>query len=157
MEEYLKQFENYKLCYVDSSEYTGEPMMLYFTEQELDKQWGDDWDDVPYEHNAGTPYTNDYSQPEQGVKDGVGIYPKIGIMRVYITTDFDVSTPRTGTLNSPYCVRDINKGVVPWISIKRDNKKSVFIKAGTTLKEFLKIYEKEMSKQLIFVQYQKDE
>ena len=30
--------------------------MAYFTPVSLDEQWGDDWDDAPYEHNAGIPY-----------------------------------------------------------------------------------------------------
>ena len=28
---------------------------MYFT-SDLENQWGDDWDDSPYEHNAGPPY-----------------------------------------------------------------------------------------------------
>jgi hypothetical protein len=30
------------LCYIDDD-------YAYFTEQSLDKQWGDDWNDAPYE------------------------------------------------------------------------------------------------------------
>ena len=37
-----------KLCYLESS-------VMYFT-SDIDNQWGDDWDDIPYEHNAGKPY-----------------------------------------------------------------------------------------------------
>ena len=39
----------YKLCYVSNG-------VLYFTNKELSEQWGDDWNDHPYEHNAGEPY-----------------------------------------------------------------------------------------------------
>jgi len=42
--------EVYRLCYVDLP-------WVYFTTQDLDKQWGDDWDDAPYEHNAEEPYS----------------------------------------------------------------------------------------------------
>lgn len=28
---------------------------MYFT-SDIENQWGDDWDDRPYEHNAGKPY-----------------------------------------------------------------------------------------------------
>ena len=28
---------------------------MYFT-SDMAAQWGDDWDDRPYEHNAGKPY-----------------------------------------------------------------------------------------------------
>jgi hypothetical protein len=37
------------LCYVDLP-------WMYFTTQNLESQWGDDWNDAPYEHNAGEPY-----------------------------------------------------------------------------------------------------
>lgn len=30
---------------------------MYFTTQEIERQWGDDWDDAPWQHNAGNPYT----------------------------------------------------------------------------------------------------
>src|SRR5687767_4237066 len=38
-----------KICYADGR-------WAHFTTQELSQQWGDDWDDAPYEHNAGWPY-----------------------------------------------------------------------------------------------------
>lgn len=41
------------LCYVDGLE--GLPSLAYFTTQGLEDQWGDDWDDAPYEFNAGPP------------------------------------------------------------------------------------------------------
>ena len=37
-----------KLCYLENN-------IMYFT-SDIENQWGDDWDDRPYEHNAGTPY-----------------------------------------------------------------------------------------------------
>lgn len=44
--------EIYRLCYVDGP-------CAYFTTRDLDKQWGDDWNDAPYWCNAGPP--SDYS------------------------------------------------------------------------------------------------
>ena len=41
-------YDEYKLCYVDRNK-------AWFTNN-FEKQWGDDWDDAPYEHNAGLPY-----------------------------------------------------------------------------------------------------
>lgn len=135
----MEKFLNYKLCFVDSdSEYAGDDLTLYFTElDDVTKQWGDDWDDAPYEHNAGTPYENDYSQPEQGVKNGRGIYPKIGIYKIIVTGGYNILTPRSKQLNSPYTVEDINKGVVPWLTIMNKKDKSIYVKAGATLKETL--------------------
>ena len=41
-------YDEYKLCYVDGNK-------AWFTNN-FEKQWGDDWNDRPYEHNAGLPY-----------------------------------------------------------------------------------------------------
>lgn len=131
-----------KLCYVDSSEYENEPMTLYFTEKDVNAQWGDDWGDTPYEHNAGSPYEYDYSQPEMGVKDGVGIYPKILIYKIKLVVSQyfpKLYTPRTNLLNSPYSVEDINKKIVPWITIEHKDGSKIFIHAGMTVKEFLNL------------------
>ena len=43
---YMKEF---RLCYVNGP-------FAYFTTKEVSEQWGDDWNDAPYEHNAGKPY-----------------------------------------------------------------------------------------------------
>lgn len=43
------KFDNYVLCFVKGNR-------AYFTRKDLDEQWGDDWDDRPYEYNAGEPY-----------------------------------------------------------------------------------------------------
>lgn len=46
-----------RLCYVDGT-------VAYFTTLPLEKQCGDDWNDVPYECNAGTPYRHrDEAEP----------------------------------------------------------------------------------------------
>lgn len=141
----LEKYYNYKLCYVDSSEYMGEPMTLYFTElDDVTKQWGDDWDDKPYEHNAGTPYTEDYNKEEMYVKDGKGYYPPIDIYKIVVDADYNIITPRTNQLNSPYCVKDINECVVPWLTITDKDDNSVFIKAGTKLKDVIDILTKSL-------------
>ena len=139
---------NLKLCFIDQADEYSEQLELYFTEQDLDKQWGDDWDDAPYEHNAGTPYIEDYSEPEQGVENGRGIYPKVNIYKVIMepkSWKIHFITPRTGTLNSSYSVKDINEGVVPWLVIKDDDKIVAKIMAGTTYDKFLDIVEKTES------------
>ncbi len=76
-----------KLCYLENS-------IMYFT-SDIDNQWGDDWDDRPYEHNAGPPY-----------EDGRMI-KKIKFKGHFIE-------PCSFCLNSQYSVQDINSGVVPW-------------------------------------------
>ena len=140
----MEEFLDFKLCYVDdNSEYPGGDLTLYFTElDDVTKQWGDDWDDAPYEHNAGTPYEHDYNQPEQGVENGRGIYPRIKIYTIMVTGGHNIMTPRSKQLNSPYTVEDINKGVVPWLTIMNKKDKAVYVKAGTTLRDTLKALSK---------------
>lgn len=116
-----------KLCFIDD-----EKDCAYFTEKEVTEQWGDDWDDAPYEHNAGTPYEYDYSQPEQ---------PKITIKKLYFELPDYYRVPRSGYLNSPYSVEEINKGVIAWLWT--DNFK---IFAGTTMEEFIKIIQENGGK-----------
>lgn len=36
----------------------GNVIRLYFGEDDDNDYWGDDWDDAPYEHNAGKVYSN---------------------------------------------------------------------------------------------------
>ena len=38
-----------RLCFVDRP-------WAWFTTNDLEEQWGDDWDDAPWQHNAGRPY-----------------------------------------------------------------------------------------------------
>lgn len=135
--------ERYRLCYVDDFDNDWEPRILelYFTSLPLDKQWGDDWDDAPYEHNAGTPYTEDYSQPEIKVENGCGVYPKIKMKKLFLEKENykqDLLTPRTRCTNSPYSVKDINFGAAPWITIKEEGKNPVFIRAGMEYNQVIK-------------------
>ena len=62
-----------------------------------DTYGGDDWDDTPYEHNAGTVY--DYYM--KGYKDVVFNFTDI------------LMEPCDGQLNSNYCKDDFIKRVVP--------------------------------------------
>jgi hypothetical protein len=71
------------------SEPTQEPVLCYvekcwafFTRAPLSAQWGDDWDDAPYEHNAGWPY-------EEYTSNGTRLDSRI----VKIAFDSDLQTP----------------------------------------------------------------
>ena len=98
---------------------------LYFT-NDIDKQWGDDWDDVPYEHNAEIPYDFD-----------TDIY--ISPITIPKLDNVQVRFPNTGFVNSPYSVDMINAKAVPWIWIgvmnERKIQKSIAIMGGDTYKE----------------------
>lgn len=125
--------EEYKLCYIEGNK-------AWFTNN-FENQDGDDWDDAPYEYNAGEPYDSwgelikDSKKPiEREWKDH-----EIKHKHLY----FEMSQAYTLPLdlrfldddpNSPYSVEDINKRVVPWIHTKTFN-----IYAGTTYEEFIDV------------------
>lgn len=80
--------------------------------------WGDDWDDSPYEHNAGPPC--EWST------------------RV-VFLDAELDAPCTGQFNSRYSVEQINARMVPWLrsSYKNDDGEYVVVHAGATVDEFI--------------------
>jgi hypothetical protein len=106
------------LCYVDGG-------VLYFTTQPLSEQWGDDWDDVPYEHNAGRPYTP-FNEPD-------GKHWEI----VALPWSGDFELPNEETLNSPYSVQHLNARAHPWLQSHRwgPNPFAVKIWAGWTIRQ----------------------
>lgn len=117
------------LCYV-----SGE--WAYFTTLPLPEQWGDDWNDRPYEHNAGSPYEwrEDYRNPGSGV-DYEG-RPPWKITEIAYQGNF--REPREGHFNSPYSVQDINAGAVPWLVYPywQNEPERARIMAGTPFSEF---------------------
>lgn len=107
------------LCYVDDN-------FAYFTTQKLEHQCGDDWDDVPYEHNAEPPY-EDWENAIDGKE------PRWTITKVAFESD--LSEAKGYMINSKWSVESINRKNTPWL--KDDYKNSgVVIWAGTTLSEF---------------------
>lgn len=122
------------LCYVSG-------WQAYFTTRELSEQWGDDWNDAPYEHNAGTPYgpSKSFSRLVDGVWSSGTQYdgdrPGWTITRVVFDGQ-GWQTPSEGHINSPYSVQDINASAVPWLWNPETRKA---IPAGTKLSEFGKL------------------
>lgn len=118
-----------KLCYIQGS-------CAYFTTQDLDKQWGDDWNDAPYEHNAGRPYT--YSVIHDKDKK------PWAIARVYYEGPFETPEDRAG-VNSVYSVENINAGAIAWLAPARFQIEihRTSISAGTELHEFMRLVESE--------------
>jgi len=80
-----------KLCYI------ADPW-AYFSDNP--SQTGDDWDDAPYEHNAGRPYW------------GEGFT----VRRVLFQCDAFETPAAIAGLNSRYSVDQINKRHVPWLT-----------------------------------------
>ena len=76
-----------KLCYCANN-------IMYFT-SDMASQWGDDWDDVPYEHNASPPYET-----------------RTTVKKIAFIGDYSESCSLFK--NSPYSVSDINNGIIHW-------------------------------------------
>lgn len=113
-----------KLCYVRGC-------WAYFTTRPLAEQWGDDWNDCPYEHNAGEPY----NFGEHAAKRGEEPWD---IVRVAWDGPLVEPSEYTNALNSPYSVETINAGAAPWLRTDRWwHKEHLSIPAGTSLADFI--------------------
>lgn len=99
----------------------------YFTSAPLEEQWGDDWNDAPYEHNAGEPYED----------EGYEIVKIPFAIPSSLEYKFPCDWAWGG--NSSFSVEDINGGVIPWISVKTGKRKYVNIFAGISDSKFKEI------------------
>ncbi len=106
------------LCFIKNG-------VAYFTTQELKAQTGDDWDDTPYEINAGPPYSAEGNDAHWTIS--AYRYPR----------HFMTPAELAGSY-SPYSVEDINAGAVAWL-YSAQNGERIAIYAGTTLSEFKRI------------------
>ena len=92
------EVEHWELCYVWGN-------FAYF-QPYLTNATGDDWNDRPYEHNAGEPYGRSYVI----MFDAREKWNDEGQSPVF---------PKTNHSNSPYCVNDINRRkLVPWVVVE---------------------------------------
>lgn len=123
-----KRYEEPRLCYVDGC-------FAFFTTQNLAEQWGDDWNNAPYEANAGTPY--EWHKSTDGDKYNKEPWE---IVRVAFEGPFETPAERYTGSNSPFNVEDINKrGVAPWLVTERWQKRHIVIWAGTPLSKFIEM------------------
>ena len=115
--------DTFKLCYI--CERRG---FAYFTQIDLKDQWGDDWNDAPYEHNASEPYEYRYINKE---------FIPHHLLKVAWEGPFNTPAQVAGG-NSCWSVEGINKGCIAWlIPDKWDVGSDVKpIHAGTTLPTF---------------------
>jgi len=115
-----------KLCYVDPRS-----SFAWFTSIDLKDQWGDDWDDAPYEHNAGEPYDHTWKNRES-----------ISHHLVKVAWDGPWNTPaELAGSNSYWSVKGINAGCVAWLIPNDWNNKGERkpVPAGVSLQEFASI------------------
>lgn len=110
----------FRLCYATTT-------WAWFSTLAPTEQWGDDWNDAPYEHNAGEPYQYTDHDRQQG-------RPEYQLERIayhgQILTPCELSNVR----NTPWSVQDINAGKVPWFTAWGTEDK---LFAGATIEEFL--------------------
>ena len=99
----------------------------------LKSNGGDDWDDIPYECNAGDPYGywSELIEDNENILKRKYKHHEIKHKVLYFeTNDWSERTPNN------YSVKDINKGKVAWLSTDKFN-----IYAKITYEEFIKIIE----------------
>lgn len=113
---------NLKLCFVKRN-------FAWFTSCPISYQWGDDWDDAPYEFNAGEPYA--YHETKEGKKQDHSV------VKVYWEASY--VTPDALEEKSKWSAKSINKGNVPWLSAGPwSDQELAPIHSGTTLGDFIK-------------------
>ena len=94
----------------------GNIVRLYYGEDDCNDYWGDDWDDAPYEHNAGGVY-NEYIK---------------GFVDFAFPLDFEVIEPSDGYFNSPYSKEDMKNREVQCITIiSNGNKLNIYFEDDT--------------------------
>lgn len=91
---------NLKLCYICPRD-----RFAWFTSLPLELQWGDDWNDAPYEHNAGDPY-NEHKED--------GKYLPHHLVKVAWDGPWSTPADLAGS-NSSWSVQGINRGCVAWL------------------------------------------
>ena len=106
----LESFDGAKLVYIERDE-----NVAYFSSDP--DPMGDDWNDAPWEYNAGPPYKWD---------------AQVG----WFGGSFE--RPGYGSLNSTFSVDMINAGAVPWLSQHYRND-PVVIPAGVGVGEFMRL------------------
>ncbi len=108
----------FRLCYVDRQ-------WAWFTSQPITEQWGDDWNDAPYEHNAGDPY-----YWREGDKK-----PQYELVKLAYECDLQTPAQLAWSGNSAYSVEMINAGSAAWLAPDRWMQGEP-IPAGVTIDEF---------------------
>lgn len=86
----------------------GNVLRVYFGADNCFDYYGDDWDDIPYEHNSST--VNDEFVTEY--------------MDIYLPYDYEVYSACHKYLNSPWCRNDFKTGTLAVYSIYKIDSKT---------------------------------
>lgn len=112
--------------YMTEEFFKGFTHYFFFTDN-FEQQWGDDWNDVPYEHNAEWPYSGrdsnviclplgiTYELIMQQVEHNIITTEEYNEMTDENFNSCDIKYPCDYGINSPFSVDMINHGAVPWI------------------------------------------
>jgi hypothetical protein len=125
--------EHLGLCYIDTP-------WAWFTSLPVEDQWGDDWDNAPYQHNAGCPYPEESVTLEKVAFDGPLFAPDEPPRR-------EIDSPSGHPYTTEVAVEDMNRGEnrVPWLVEtgygEMHGVAGVEVYAGVTIPEFVKLVE----------------
>lgn len=112
------------LCFVQDN-------WAFFTSLPLAEQWGNDWDDKPYQHSAGRPY---------GPKEAKSVVGRDWEL-VQVAWDADLDEACEGdNWERVLSVQQVNAGAVPWLRTSRywrGDKGAIEIWAGVSLEDFV--------------------
>lgn len=82
----------------------GNVIKLYLGADDCEDYWGDDWDDAPYEHNAGRVYS-EYIQ---------------SYVEFAFPLKYDICEACNGYFNSPFSKEDMKNREVPCLTISTE-------------------------------------
>ena len=119
--------KEYKLCYVEGNK-------AWFSDN-FENQWGDDWNDRPYECNAEVPYTS-WSEKIGEDEKGKPIYKEHKIKHKTLYFEVEDWIDKRPCDMGRFSVEDINKQAVAWVHTSEFN-----ILAGTTIEKFIETIE----------------
>jgi hypothetical protein len=111
----------------------GNVVKFYLGDYECNDYWGDDWNDTPYEHNAGI-VSNEFVK---------------GTATVYFPFEYDVAEPSDDwhyNGNSPFCKEDFKNKKAPCIVANKDtdywgaSEYSIMALSGKAIKFFYEDY-----------------
>ena len=108
------------LCYIKDN-------WAYFTTN-LEDQWGDDWDDAPYEHNAGEPLHYDDCQVTK-VAWEANLIPPCDRLYRYFSVDY-INSKGTPWLTSPEWENERNGSIEIWAGTPLGEFKELIAMAG---------------------------
>lgn len=124
--------DDYRLCYVKDH-------VLYFTD-DFENCWGDDFDDAPYQWNAGEPY--DWVDNWSAEQNRELKHTHIRYMG-YLPYACDI---READSYGEMSVENINQGAVPWLTLGWGDNDDSKLYAGATIEEAIEWLKKAGAK-----------